>query len=187
VAAWKVFGDICHAGVWYRSKAHEFERFIRLPRLTKQELEIALRANWDGDDAARTLRSNGWNVIDAENISDLAKYESYIAQSRAEIGIAKHAYVESSSGWFSDRSAHYLACGKPVLHQSTGFERVLPVGLGVLSFGDIADLLNAIDEINSSYEKHCRAAREFAAEFLDYRRIIPAMLDQCMSSSNGRR
>lgn len=181
VASWKIFGDVRHDGEWYCSKAHELDRFIGIPRLTEQELEIVLRVHWDGANAANTLRSNGWHVIDAERISDLSSYASYIARSRAEIGIAKHAYVKGSSGWFSDRSAHYLACGRPVLHQSTGFERSLPVGLGILSFVGVDDVVKAIDEINCAYEQHCRAAREFAAEFLDYRRIIPAMLDQCMT------
>lgn len=180
VATWKVFGDICYRGQWYRSKAYELERFITIPELTEQGIEIALREPWDNESADKELRNNGWIVIDADSISNLQKYKDYIMRSRAELGIAKNAYVRSSSGWFSDRAAHYLSCGKPVLHQSTGFERVLPTGYGILSFSDIDEALAGIDEINSDYAKHCHAARDFAEEYLDYRKIIPEVIDQCM-------
>ena len=115
----------------------------------------------------------------ASQITTLPDYQSYIAQSRAEIGVAKDAYVKGNSGWFSDRSAHYLASGKPVLAQSTGFERYLPVGQGLITFSTMEEAVASISAINQDYEAHCLAAREFAQEYLDYRKVLPKMLEAC--------
>src|SRR5262249_31783762 len=106
-------------------------------------------------------------------------YQGYIACSRAEIGIAKNAYVKGRSGWFSDRSAHYLASGRPVLAQATGFERYLPTGGGLLAFDDLEGAAAGVAEINRDYPAHCRAARALAEEFLDYRKALPKLLEAC--------
>ncbi|HEV8718403.1 MAG TPA: hypothetical protein VGX03_36990, partial [Candidatus Binatia bacterium] len=126
VASWSGFGDLCYRGEWYRSKYEEFGRFAELPRRAGQGLEVALKAYRETDAGIRALKDNGWLLSEASRIADLTGYRNYVARSRGEIGIAKNAYVKGRSGWFSDRSTHYLACGKPVLAQSTGFERCLP-------------------------------------------------------------
>ena len=100
---------------------------------------------------------------------------------RAEIGIAKHAYVNARSGWFSDRSAHYLASGKPVLAQSTGVEGLVPCDRGFLTFDGDDEAVAGVEAINGNYEAHCRAAREFAAEYLDYRKVLPKMIESSLS------
>ncbi|MBI2953242.1 MAG: glycosyltransferase family 1 protein [Chloroflexi bacterium] len=179
VASWTDYPDLCYRGEWYGSKYEEFKRFAALPRRVDQEFEIALKSYRGDDEGIQLLRSNGWLLSEAGRVADLSNYRSYIAQSRGEIGIAKNAYVKGRSGWFSDRSAHYLAAGKPVLHQSTGLERCLPTGRGLFAFGTMDEAVAAIEAINQDYEAHCRAAREFAEEYLDYRKILPRMLDLC--------
>jgi hypothetical protein len=179
VASWSGFGDLCYRGAHYRSKREEFVRFASLPRLVPQTFELALRRHREDDPAVALLRSNSWEITDATGISDLVSYQRYIARSRAELCIAKNAYVQGRSGWFSDRSAHYLVSGKPVLAQATGFEQHLPTGRGLLAFSTLEEAAAGIETINRDYETHCRAARAFAEEYLDYRRVLPALLDIC--------
>ncbi|MBI4317242.1 MAG: glycosyltransferase family 1 protein [Chloroflexi bacterium] len=186
IASWTDYGDLCYQGEWYGSKCEEFRRFAELPRRVNQEFEIALKSYLEEDGGIQLLRSNGWLLGRADRIADLPGYRSYIERSRGEIGIAKNAYVKGRSGWFSDRSAHYLASGKPVLHQSTGMERSLPTGRGLLTFRTMDEAVAAIDAVNRSYEDHCRAAREFAEEYLDHRKVLPKMLDLCMSDQIER-
>lgn len=186
VASWGSFQDIQHRGVWYGSKHREFERFAELPRRTGQELEVALRRYDDEDPAIRMLRSKGWAITDTSEVATVDSYRDFIATSRGEIGIAKHAYVAARSGWFSDRSAHYLASGKPVLAQSTGFERCLPTGSGLLAFSDLDEAVAGIEAIDGRYAAHCRAARELAREHLDHRRVIPRMLELATAGAGPR-
>jgi len=183
VASWGSFRDVQHGGVWYGSKHREFERLAALPRLTRRQIEVALRRYEDDDPAIERLRSNGWAISDTAEVAGVDGYQDFIGRSRAEIGVAKHAYVAARSGWFSDRSAHYLACGKPVLAQSTGFERRLPTGSGLLAFSDVDGAAAGIEAIDRDYPAHCRAARELAAEHLDHRRVIPAMLERAAGRS----
>jgi hypothetical protein len=184
IASWGSYSALQYQGSWYGSKREEFRRFADLPRLVDQELEIALKSP-PGDPDAALLESRGWNLVDAGRIDTLAKYQEYVAGSRAEIGIAKEAYVKGNSGWFSDRAAHYLASGKPVLAQSTGIERCLPTGSGLLTFATPAEAAAAIEEVNRDYRGHCRAAREFAAEFLDYRKVLPEVVELAMSPATA--
>lgn len=184
VASWGSFRDVQHRGAWYGSKHREFERFAALPRRAGRELEVALRRYDDEDAAIRRLQSNGWTITDTSEVSTVDGYRDFIGGSRAEIGIAKHAYVAARSGWFSDRSAHYLASGKPVLAQSTGFERYLPTGSGLLAFSDLDEAVAGIEAIDGRYAVHCWAARELAREHLDHRTVIPRMLE--LATAGGR-
>ena len=186
VASWGSFRDVQHRGEWYGSKHREFERFAELPRRVSRELEVALRRYDKEDPTIRLLRSGGWTITDTSEVADVDSYRDFIGASRAEIGIAKHAYVAARSGWFSDRSAHYLASGKPVLAQSTGFERCLPTGSGLLAFSDLDEAAAGIEAIDSRYVAHCQAARELAHEHLDHRRAIPAMLEKATAGAGQR-
>jgi len=177
VASWGGFGDVSYRGEWYRSKYEEFERFAGLPGKVNQGLEVALRRYRDDDIRVQRLKDNGWLLFEASQITDLSSYQRYIARSRAEIGIAKNAYVKGHSGWFSDRAAHYLVSGKPVLAQATGFERHLPTGQGLLAFSTMEEAVAGIESINRDYETHCRAARRLAEEYLDSRKILTQMLE----------
>ena len=180
IASWSGFGDLSYQGEVYQSKRAEFLRFAALPRLVEQQpFEVALRRHRDDDPAIGVLRSNGWRLTEATSLADLTSYQRYIARSRGELGIAKHAYVNGRSGWFSDRSAHYLVSGKPVLAQATGFEHHLPTGRGLLAFSTLEEARAGVEAINRDYAAHCHAARAFAEAYLDYRAILPGMLEAC--------
>jgi hypothetical protein len=179
IASWGGFGDLCYRGEWYRSKYEEFRRFAALPGKVDQQFEVALRRHREDDEGVRLLRDNSWAVTEAARIAGLGDYQQYLARSRAEVGIAKNAYVRGRSGWFSDRSAHYLAAGKPVLAQSTGFESHLPTGKGLLAFATPEEAAAGIESINADYEGHCRAARALAEEYLDARKVLTKMLEDC--------
>jgi hypothetical protein len=179
IASWNGFRDLCYRGEWYRSKEEEFKRFAGLPGQVNQEFEAALRRHGPEDEGVRLLRANGWVLTESSEINDLLAYQNYIARSRAEIGIAKNSYIKGRSGWFSDRTAHYLASGRPALVQSTGIERYLPTGVGLLSFNTMEEAIAGVERINADYQAHCRVAREIAEEYLDYRKVLPRMLEDC--------
>jgi hypothetical protein len=181
VASLYGYSDLCFRGEWYRTKSEEFRRFAELPARTAQAFEVLVKEFRDDDDNVRYLLSHGWCVRKAVAM-DLSAYRTYVAGSRGEIGITKGAYVKGRSGWFSDRTASYLASGRPALAQSTGFERCLPTGSGLLCFEDLQQAASAVDSINARYANHCRAAREFADQYLDYRKVLPAMLDVCAAA-----
>jgi hypothetical protein len=179
IASWTSFGDLCFSGQWYRSKDEEFRRFAELPTRVDQAFEVALRRHGPDEAGVELLRSNQWIVSEATRFTDLESYSAYIVGSRAEIGIAKNAYAKGRSGWFSDRTAHYLANGRPALVQSTGFERSLPTGRGLLTFDDLDEAVEGVERINADYSAHCRAAREIAEAYLDYRKVLPKLLEDC--------
>jgi hypothetical protein len=180
VASFGSYAELQFRGRRYGGKRSELRRLASLPGRVERELEVALRAAADDPDAA-LLRRGGWRVADAARLDTLARYQAYIAGSRAEIGVAKHAYVHGRSGWFSDRAAHYLASGKPVLAQSTGFEQHVPTGSGLLSFADVDEAAEGIAAIDADYARHARAARALAEEHLDHRKVLPAMVELAMA------
>jgi len=175
------YSDLCFQGEWYRTKYDEFRRFADLPRTTKAPFEVTLKNFSEADPCVRALVAGGWELRSARAGGDLADYRGYVAASRAEIGIAKGAYVRGRSGWFSDRTAAYLASGRPAVVQSTGFERHLPTGAGLLCFDDLEQAASAVASVEADYPAHRRAARAFAAEYLDAGRVLNAMLDACAS------
>lgn len=179
IASWSGSGELRHRGQIYRSKYPEFLRFAELPGRAGQAMELALKPSsyCNDDPGIRKLRANGWTIVDAGTVAELERYQTYIARSRAEIGIAKNAYVAGASGWFSDRSAHFLATGKPVLAQSTGLERCLQTGEGFLTFATLEEAVEGVERINRDYRRHCLAARKFAEDHLDYRVVLPALLE----------
>jgi len=179
VASWNPYGDLRYRGKWYRSKYREFQRLRDLPKLVDPELEIAFTCTGDVEEDVQELAKHGWRLRDARSIGSVSAYRRYISASRAEIGIAKNAYVRARSGWFSDRAAHYLAAGRPVLAQSTGFERRVPTGCGLLTFTGLDDAAAGIAEIAGNYRAHSRAARALAEEHLDYRKVLPPLLEAC--------
>jgi hypothetical protein len=179
IASWTGYDDLSYAGESYGAKGEEFERFASLPGKVDQEFEVALRRHEPGDPGVRLLQANGWTVTAATRITDMPAYQDYIARSRAEIGIAKNAYVKPRSGWFGDRTSHYLASGRPALVQASGFERTLPTGRGLLTFDTMEEAVESVERINRDYDDHCRAARELAEAVFDYRKILPRMLEDC--------
>ena len=157
------------------SKHHEFLKLLDLPRRSGRRLALALAAA-DAADVA-LLETHGWGVRDGLRLSrDLDPYREFIRGSRGEFTVAKDQNVRLRSGWFSDRSATYLAAGRPVVTQDTGFGRALPTGRGLFAFRSAEDVLAALDAIDSDYAGHCRAARELAAEHFAAEKVLARLL-----------
>jgi hypothetical protein len=165
VADWRGSQTAVLAGRQYEGKRTEFLRFLSLPCKTEQEIEVALTIGyWDYPDISLLLE-NKWNLVDPYLYAgDPFSYREYIQRSRAEFSVAKQGYVQSNSGWISDRTVCYLASGKPALVQSTGFEERIPTGNGLLTFKNEEDALEGIRTINQNYLAHCDAARRLAEE-----------------------
>lgn len=177
VADWRGYSPICYKAEWYGQKSEEFKRFIALPVLSGQKMEIALNIHPDETEDLKMLRDNGWILKDPKIcVQNPKKYQEYIRNSKAEFSVAKNGYVKGRTGWFSDRSACYLASGRPVVLQDTGFGDFLPVGKGLLTFKNMEDILEGIQEINSHYQAHSKDARQIAEDFLDSDKILRNML-----------
>jgi hypothetical protein len=148
---------------YYWTKDREFRKFLDLPRRRTINMEMAVTV----DESIRSLlRENGWKMADAVAVSrDPEHYRSYIQQSRAEFTVARDQYSRPRTGWFSDRSACYLAAGRPVITQETGFSAHVPTGRGLFAYSSMDGILAAVDAIESDYPGHCRAARELAAAY----------------------
>ena len=161
------------------SKREAYLRVIELPHRTGRPFELA--ANIDPRDTDRDLLSqNCWEVVDPHEIAITpAHYQNYIGSSRAEICCPKPIYRELKTGWFSDRSACYLASGRPVLAEDTGFGDHFPTGQGLILFRNLEEAVAGVAEIDANYAAHSRAAREFAETYLDSGRCLTAMLDAC--------
>ena len=157
----------------YGGKDVELERFLELPSRTTERLELAIAGAAPRD----RIRAAGWTVTDAHAISrTMADYRAYIASSRGEVSIAKNAYVAARSGWFSTRSAAYLASGRPVILQDTGFSAHLPIGAGLHAFTTLAEAVDALAEIRRDYAGACRHARAVAAECFAAERVCERLL-----------
>jgi hypothetical protein len=171
---WTGGTEVTLASGVYGFKNREFEKFMELPRRTSQNFVLAV----GGAAPRERLRASGWKLLEPLQISGtLEAYQAFLASCRADLGIAKHAYVASRSGWFSDRSTCYLAAGRPVLHQETGFTDWLPPGKGVLAFSTIEEVLDGLERLDADYELHARAARAIAEEHFEAATVVGRMLD----------
>jgi Phosphotransferase enzyme family len=176
VANFRAYGSIEHEGVRYGQKAHSLRPLVDLPRRTDERFAIALDIHSDEPDLA-ALQGHGWELLDPREVAGTPeRYAAFVRGSKAELGIAKEGYVVSGSGWFGDRSAAYLASGRPVVAQDTGFEARLPVGAGLFAFTDADGVLAAIEAIRFDYGRHARAARAIADEHLDSRVVLTRLL-----------
>jgi hypothetical protein len=180
VGNWKQVGyDIEYQGeTFYWSKHLEFLKFIDLPLRITQPIELAIGvANLEPAERY-TLGSNRWQLADAHALTaDPLSYRNYICASRGEFTVAKDQNIRLRTGWFSDRSACYLAAGRPVITQDTGFGKFIPTGEGLFSFKTIDEIMAAFDAINSNYEKHSRAARALAEEYFRAETVLAKMLN----------
>ena len=178
VANWRGYGSFEHAGVHYGQKAHSLRPLLDLPRRTRERFELALSIH-PGDAAdVEALRHNGWSLVDPQEAAGSPDaYARFVRGSRAEFGPAKSGYVASRCGWFSDRSACYLASGRPVIAQETGWSEWLAPGEGLFSFTTANDVLAAIETLNRDYEKHRRAARAAAERHFNSDVVLPRLLE----------
>lgn len=177
IMQWHSYREVVYDGVAYGNKEREFPAYLDLPRRTAQPLCVALTGG-----PAKRFREHGWTVVEgwARSFTPGA-YQEFIRCSRAELCVAKHGYVATRSGWFSDRSVCYLASGRPVLVQDTGLGEWLPTGRGVLTFGDPGGALRGIDTINSDYPGHRRAAREIATRVFASDVVLSDLVDAAMA------
>lgn len=180
IASWRgSFGPIQHAGRTYGLKVHEFRKFLDLPRQVPQRVEVALDIHPADDTDLENLLERGWSIVDPrEAVPDPDTYRRYIQASGAEFSVAQGIYVETNSGWFSDRTVQYLASGKPALVQDTGFSRLLPSGEGVVGFGTFDEAVAGARSIASDYERHSRAARRIAEECFDSEKVLGRFLEE---------
>ena len=155
------------------NKDKEFVRFIDLPRRTTASFEIAVNGPLD------LLRAYGWSPIDAMAVSRTpGQYRNFIQVSKAEFGVAKHAYVAHRSGWFSDRTACYMAAGRPVVVQDTGWSAHLPAGPGLVPFSTVEEAVEGIEQLERDYARHAARAGEIAQECFDAARVLPPFLER---------
>lgn len=176
VLSWTAYGSVEYNGQSYGQKSEEMLKLLPLPQRTGAVLEIALAGP---DTPAALLRNAGWIVTDPlAATSTVDAYLDYIGRSRGEFSVAKGAFVKTRCGWFSDRTAAYLASGKPVIVQDTGFSEHLPCGEGLFAFHDADDAVAAIDAINRDYPRHCRAARRIAEEYFAAIKVLGKLLNE---------
>lgn len=178
IANWSAYGDIEFDGEQYGQKDKEFTKLLELPGRTAANLELALA----GANAATVdqFNSAGWSVRSSIDISStLANYCNYIIQSRGEFSAAKHAYVATHSGWFSDRTVCYLASGRPVVIQDTGIEDWLAFTDGVCVFEDLDTAVDALERVQGNYARHSVAAQELAHDVFSHTTVLKRILSEC--------
>ena len=177
VANWRGYGSAEYRGEFYGQKAHSLREFFELPRHTTESFILALAIHPDEVQDLRALRENGWQLLDpVDVVGTPAQYRRFVQGSKGEFGIAKSGYVKARCGWFSDRSICYLASGRPVIAQDTGFSSFLPTGKGLLSFETMDDVLCAIEDLNANYWAHAAAARKIAEDHFDSQQVLTRML-----------
>jgi hypothetical protein len=178
VMQWDSYVARDYGGVYYGMKSDSFGPYLDVPKTAGRIFELAI----GGSTAPDRLASKGWIVRNPlEPTRDPWTYQRYIQGSKAEFSVAKQGYVVSRSGWFSERSAAYLASGRPVLLQDTGFSDWLPTGAGVMAFASPDEALEGVAEINRRYRWHCGAARAVAEEYFDARKVLSRLIDRAMN------
>jgi hypothetical protein len=178
IGNWRAYGSVHHGGRQYGQKVHSLREMIDLPRRTPQRLALAMSIHPSETSDLELLRRNRWELLDPAVVaSSPGRYRRFIQNSRGEIGIAKSGYVLARSGWISDRTVCYLASGRPVIAQQTGFTAHLPCGEGLLAFSTMEQAIEAIEQINRDYPRHCAAARRIAEEHFDSDRVLSHLLE----------
>jgi hypothetical protein len=179
VADWRGSQDAIYEDTYYGGKRSEFIRFLDVPLQAEQRIELALTIGQHDYEDIGLLDGHNWRVRDPYAYAgDPESYQEFIQHSRAEFSVAKAGYVRSKSGWVSDRTACYLASGKPALVQSTGFEWRLPTGKGLLTFETVEEAVAGIHNINENYQEHSSAARAIAEEHFDSAMVLPYILER---------
>jgi hypothetical protein len=179
VANFRGYGSVEHGGVFYGQKAHSLRPLVELPTRAQARFVLALAIHPDETRDLEILEANGWELVDPATVAATPdQYRDFVQGSWAELGVAKSGYVVSRSGWFSDRSACYLASGRPVVAQDTGFSAHLPTGEGLLSFTDVDGVVAAAERLVADYGRHRRAARGLAEEHLDSDHVVGRLLER---------
>jgi hypothetical protein len=178
VMNWASYKPEKFEGETYGQKDLEFLRFAELPSRTPEKFVVAMGQGPGKNRPTRHLESLGWKILEPDiHLPDHASYHGFVSNSKAEWSIAKNGYVKSRSGWFSCRSACYLAAGKPVVVQDTGWSEHLPSGEGALCFSTLEEAVAAIDLVARDYSHHCAAARSYAKTHFDAAKVCFGLLE----------
>ena len=179
VMNWASYKPKVWEGRTYGQKNLEFNRFRDLPSKTNIPLRLAMGLGVDGQRPAQELRQIGWDLVEPQEVvPDHRAYRSFLTNSRGEWSVAKHGYVEGRTGWFSCRTACYLAAGRPAVVQETGWSRHLPSDRGVLPFTNLDEAAEGLAKVTRNYSEHSKAAREIALEFFDAKKVCQKLLRQ---------
>lgn len=179
IASWRgPFGTVEFGGQTYGLKAHEFRKFIELPMRAAGPFELALNIHPADAKDREALERNGWRIVAPSVAQQPEDFQNYIQHAGAEFSVAQGIYVQTRSGWFSDRTAAFLASGKPALVQDTGFSRNLPTGEGLIAFRTIEEAVAGAGSIRADYARHCAAARDLAETHFDSRKILTRLLEE---------
>ena len=175
VLTWNNFRKpIEYQGKVYGTKEMEFCKVESLPGRVPAKLEMAVGG---GDAPREQWRKAGWSVVDSHAVSQNAKdYRDYIQSSRGEFSVAKNVYVAARSGWFSCRSICYMAAGRPVVVQDTGFSNFIPTGEGVIAFANLDEAVKGIEKVEENYEYHCKAAQNIARDHFSSEVVLKQLL-----------
>lgn len=175
IMLWDSYPSAEHNGTRYGMKAESFTPYVDLPARSDDAFELALGSPTG---PREHLTGHGWKILDPRDPTrDPWTYQDYIRRSKAEFSVAKQGYVVSQSGWFSERSAAYLASGRPVVLQDTAFSRWLRARSGVFAFSNAEDALAQLESLNRSYDEHCRSARAIAEEYFGSAQVLTRLLD----------
>jgi hypothetical protein len=184
VGNWRGYGSIEYQGEFFGQKAHSLRELIALPRHTDEKFFLALAIHPDEMQDLEAISSGGWNLLDPRKVAGSpAAYRQFIQLSKGEFGVAKSGYVTSKCGWFSDRSVCYLASGRPVIAQDTGFSDHLPTGNGLFGFRSVDDAVRCINAMNHDYEHHSEAARRLAETYFRSDRVLTELLQRLGATS----
>ncbi len=175
VMQWDSYAKREHQGVTFGMKSMSFEPYMNLP---SEAAPISLELAMTGDEAAARLSKLGWRINNPLLVtSDPWRYQAYIQQSMGEWSIAKHGYVSTHSGWFSERSCCYLASGRPVVVQDTGFSNWLPCGEGLIAFANLEQAVTGLHDVVQRYPHHCAAARALVETHFDAEKVLTKMVN----------
>jgi len=182
VASWRgAYGPVQSGGRTYGLKVHEFRKFLPLPRkvAAPSVFEIALDIDPSDSKDLAALCENRWCITDPRAVAGApAAFRRYVQESGAEFSVAQGIYVDTNSGWFSDRTVRYLASGKPALVQDTGFSKNYPVGEGLVPFHTLEEAAEGAERIVRDYDRHCRAARALAEGYFDSDKVLGGLLEE---------
>jgi hypothetical protein len=182
IMTWDYFrGQLLYKGVNYQTKVPEFEKFETLPKSVPDiPLELAIGGH---KTPVEQIRAAGWRLADAQEVTITpARYLDFICKSRGEWSVAKNVYVDTHSGWFSCRTACYLAAGRPAVVQDTGWSRRLPTGAGLFAFATPQEAIDGLRAVQENPAAHQAAAYEIARDYLAADRVLPPMIDAIFAS-----
>jgi len=182
VGSWRgPFAPVEFEGTSFGLRAHEFRKLFELPQLTGERFELALEIDRSDLSDLAQLDHFGWRLRNPQvTAGSPDDYQAFIRTSKAELMVAKNMYVETRGGWFSDRSACYLATGRPVIAEDTGLAGLYPLGDGLLPFHTVDEAAAGVEAVSSDYPRHARAAREIAESELASDRVLESFVERAL-------